>query len=206
MKTSKRAFTFIELLIATLIFSVVVVSIYSVFQAGLLTYSKLDSSYDIYQSARASLNKIESDLKNAFAYIGTDNKSDFLGSNESLEFFTALDYYKDGELNTDICRIEYGWNESNKILTRNCYIGLSAISATGEAESENLVPGAIKVKFEYARKDGESCVWQEYWPAQDNPALAAQQEKSLPLAVRITVSFAEEKFIKIVSLGEYLGK
>lgn len=211
MKNRNRAFTLIEILIASAIFSVVALSIYSAFQAGILSYRKIDSSSEIFQSARISLAKIELDLKNSFAYLASDNKAQFSGNTDSMEFLTAADYYKDASSNPAIFRVKYSWNDSSKSLTRSYAMGLNALKADMAEEPAVLAGNVRNLSFEYAYKNNNALIWQQSWPSQDDPGLTSQQEKVIPLAVRIKLSLeknsadaAEETvdFIKIVPLEE----
>ncbi len=210
MRKTNRGFTLIELLIAASIFSVIILSVYSAFHAGILSYRKIDSSFEIYQGARISLNRMELDLGNSFAYLGIDNKSGFSGGEQSLEFFSVLDYYKNGRLNTEVCRIKYNWDETGKALRRACYIGLDALNSNSEQESEILAAGVEKITFEYAYTKENSYLWQESWPVKGDSGIASEQEKGIPLAVRITLSLVESnkpkeetiKFVKVIPTGE----
>ncbi|MCX5715091.1 MAG: prepilin-type N-terminal cleavage/methylation domain-containing protein, partial [Candidatus Omnitrophica bacterium] len=67
MKKTK-AFSLVELLIASAIFAVVMVSIYSAFRTGIFGYKNIRENIEIYQSARFILERINLDLRNAFAY------------------------------------------------------------------------------------------------------------------------------------------
>ncbi len=196
-----RGFTLIELLIAALIFSIVILSIYSAFQTGILSYRKVDSAFEVYQAARIIFNRMESDLKNSFAYK-TDN-SGFQGANTSVDFFSVVDYYKEDKLNTDIYRIKYGWAEAEKILKRACYRGPDALKENMEQEAEELAPDIEKISFQYADKPDD---WQDSWPIKKGEDDLTQQ-KTLPLAVKIILSLTEKsgkekatEFTKVVSL------
>lgn len=198
-KYNLKAFTLIELLIATLIFSIIILTIYSAFQTGILTYRKTDSAFETYQTARIALNRIELDLKNAFAYKADDPQ--FQGSAIAMEFFSIIDSYREDKLNTDTCRIKYEWNENDKILKRACYTGLAALETQTGEESEDLAFNVGRFVFEYAWPTGEKenpYTWEQAWPKADNSA------KTLPLAVKIKLSLNAIEFTKIVSLP--LGK
>jgi len=213
---NNRAFTLVEILISASIFSIIILSIYSAFQVGVLSYRKIDSSFEMYQNARISLGRAEQDLKNSFAYMADDNKCGFSGDNKELEFFSVLDYYKNAALNAGIARIKYSWDQGSKTLTRTCLIGTDALSNSTNQQPDILASNVDKLKFEYAYqqdKNSASYVWQESWPTQNDPAAASEQEKIIPLAVRITMtltksgSSAEDavEFIKLIPLGEATG-
>lgn len=208
----KRGFTLIELLISAAIFSIIVLSIYSAFQTGILSYNKLDSSFDLYQTARIVFNKIERDLRNSFVYRTDDSM--FKGQAQQLDFFCRLDSFNSqAEVYPEICRVIYELN--GDVLKRACYKGLDALVEDASAldiQADELAGQIKALTFEYAftvKNPSEKCYdWQKIWPEKNDPD---HQEKSLPLAVRITLVLSETKlkpnqqpkdleFIKIISL------
>lgn len=88
MSRNKCGLTLIELLIALTIFSIIILSLYSAFYTGILSYRKIDSALQVYQTARVILERIETDLKNSFAYTRDDSK--FKGDSHTLEFYTLV--------------------------------------------------------------------------------------------------------------------
>lgn len=196
-------FTLIELLIAASIFSIVALALYSVFHTGILSYHKIDSAFDVYQSARLIFNRIELDLKNSFVYKEGD--SQFNGQNQTLEFFSVLDAYKDGGFTTDIFRIKY--DLADKILMRYSYSGLEAVKINAQPQTDELAYSVETISFEYAHptgKPGQPYEWQEVWPKDET------RKNILPLAVKIKLSLAENdkqsgrviEFSKVVPLKE----
>lgn len=206
-----RSFTLIELLIAASIFSIIILSIYSAFQTGFLSYRKVDSAFELYQTARLTLNRMELDLKNSFAY-GDAEGSRFSGNNENfLEFFSVVDSYEEGEPRTDICRIEYKYELKDKKLIRTNYKGLDVLKTDIQQEGAEVASNIEKVTFEYAcptEKEGKpSFDWQDSWPVKKDEKDLTQQA-TLPLAVKITLSLIENakqeekpiEFTKVISL------
>lgn len=202
-------FTLIELLIATSIFSIIILSIYSAFQTGILSYRKVDSAFETYQTARIALNRMELDLKNSFVYKTDDSR--FHGTNTSVDFFSVVDYYKEDKLNTDICRIKYEWAEDEKILKRTCYTGLDALKETPEAPIETELSSAVKeFSFHYFYKDQNGTITpSDSWPDSiADQTVQDSQKQKLPLAVKIKLSLIEKnkseenatEFNKTVSL------
>lgn len=213
-QSEKGGFTLIELLISSAIFSVIVLSIYSAFQTGILSYNKLDSSFDLCQTARIACNKIERDLRNSFCYLKADSK--FKGQSWQFDFFCRLDSINSqAEVYPEICRVIYELNGG--VLKRTCYKGLDALekdTSVLDIQADDLAGQVKEISFKYAsavKNNSEKCYdWQEIWPKENDP-YHPDQEKELPLAVRITIVLSETKlkpnqqpkdleFIKIISL------
>jgi len=180
-------FTLIELLIAASIFSIIILSLYSVFQSGILIYKRVDSAFGLYQTARIVLNRVELDLKNAFTYSSANSK--FIGTSSNLDFFSVVDSFESLEASSNICRIKYELN--NNILKRFCYQGLGAIKENPEIEGEELSEDIKEISFEYAyateNKD-KPYAWQDAWPKKEEDT---SQQKNLPLAVKIKLGLIE---------------
>ena len=189
-----RSFTLIELLIATAIISVVLLSLYSAFQTGMRTYKMMDSSFNIYQTARVLFNRMEVDLKNSFAY--RDDNSEFKGGAQSLEFFSDIERFKDGKSYPAICRIKYELD--GKKLNRSLWEGLEAAKEV-DVKPEELSQEIEKISFQYAHatKDPDKPIeWLDSWPKGDD----AEQVKVLPLAVKVDLSIGTVQFTKLIAL------
>lgn len=208
-KSLRGAFSLLELLIVSSIFSVMMLSIYSAFQAGILSYNKMDSAFNIYQTARVILNRMEQELKNSFIYCLED--SGFEGQGQALRFFSLSDAFAQGRAVANICRIKYEQDLTNNVLKRNVSRGLAVLESDDKGASAEELSSAIqKISFEYASSSNrldEPFTWQPAWPKPGD----AEQKKELPLAVRIKLSLAEKnkkqqeisaiEFTKIVALA-----
>jgi hypothetical protein len=181
----KLSLTLIELLIATSIFSVIILSIYSAFQMGILSYRRIDSAFQVYQMARITLNRMELDLKNSFAYAKEDSK--FKGSDKAIDFFSLIDSYSRGGESLGLFRIKYEW--AIDALKRSCYKGEDALKKDTEAEAQesSFDIKDISFKFAYHTEDPDRPYdWQTVWP-KDN-----SQKNTLPLAIKIKLSLIEK--------------
>ncbi len=190
-----RGFTLIELLVAASIFSVAALSVYSAFRTGILSYNKIDSAFNIYQTARLFFNRIELDLNNSFNYCADESK--FKGSSQNLDFFSVTDSFLEGSSSPNISCIKY--NLENTELKRAAYQGIGAFKENLDAGSEDLYPDIKKISFQYAYLTGNEdkpYVWQDSWPSEDDE----NQKKSLPAAVKIELSVGDAVFTKVVSL------
>lgn len=193
----EHGLTLVELLIAASIFSVIILTIYSAFHTGILSYRKIDSAFDVYQTARLILNRMELDLKNSFVFTKKDSK--FQGNKTSINFFSPVDSFSEGKSSLDLCHIKY--ELSNGILNRACYKGLDALKGNPESPIEEELSSDVKeLSFEYAYLTGdldEPYTWQEIWPSED-PNKQEEQKKTLPLAVKIKLSLIEKNKLQNV--------
>lgn len=198
-----RGFTLVELLIAISIFSVIILSVYSAFHTGILSYYKIDSAFDVYQTARTILNRMELDLKNVFVY--EQNDSGFKSDNQALDFYTILDSFdKDGKTYSDFAAIKYelsgGFNielTSPGTLKRTYYKGEDALKkdvTDVNGESDDLTSDVRELSFQYAYSTGNTDKpydWQGSWPSTDLTKPAGQERK-LPLTIKIKLVLIEK--------------
>lgn len=179
--TPKKSFTLIELLIAVTIITVILLSIYSAFNTGILSYKKIDAAFEVYQEARAILNRLEIDLKNSFPY--RKDTSLFKGANQYLDFFTVLDIYDKDNIYTEVCRIKYQFDAG--ILKRTAFVGNKAIDLNADPQAEELSTNIKNIDFQYAGGDTtgkEAFIWQAVWPQDET------QQNQMPIAVKIKLA------------------
>lgn len=197
------AFTLVELLIASAIFVVVMLSLYSAFQTGIISYRRLDTSFAVYQTARAALNRLEADLKNSFAYSDSGGKSRFSGTSDSLDFFTVIDSFRQGQLQTEVCRAVYSYRDNS--LIRRSFQGLDSLKDDSQSAEAVLALNIENLNFRYLNftaGEGAAYQWQDAWPGGGQEE---QQEQALPAAVMITFAVSpgsgeKPQFSKIIPL------
>lgn len=198
--SKRNGFTLVEVLITVCIFSIIIGSIYAAFNTGLLSYRKIDSSFESYQPARVALNKLELELKNSFAYKKDD--SYFKGQKDSLDFFTHSQAFdENGNPVPAISRVVYRVEAG--ALKRLDYPGLKAISTEPFIpEPEALAEDLKEITFEYACPEETAGVekkflWLEKWPKEEG----AGKNTSLPLAVKIKMVLKQGgELVKVISL------
>jgi len=197
----KNGFTLIELMIVIAIFSLLILSIYSAFRTGLLSQEKIDAAANLYQKARLSLSLIEAELKNAFVYAEPDSK--FIGSSESMEFFSILDAYdKEGKISSNIGYIRYAILDNS--LTRKASEGILALKVNPEDEGESFLSEVEELSLQFAAPSTVSTKlyeWQDFWPKDGD----VDQKKQLPIAVKIKLVLKQKdnslvEFNKIIPL------
>ena len=201
MRIDKRsAFTLIELLLAASISAVMLVGIYSAFQSGVMSYHKIEGAFAPYQSARNILNRMQSELRNTFAYALDD--TGFQGQEKNLSFFTVLDTFEGGVEIRDFYWIKYTADEG--VLERSAFAGQEAIKKDTGALGRKSLYKVKGISFQYACSRGgtdKGYDWLPSWPKDDS------QKNTFPLAVKITLSLVAEsggqgsiEFTKIVGL------
>lgn len=203
-----RGFTLVELLIAASIFSVIMLSLYSAFQTGILSYNRIDSAFNVYQTARIVLNRIELDLKNSFIYSKADSK--FIGNSQTLELYSIVDTFQEGEVSSKASLIKY--DLSDGILKRTCYAGLGTLKENPEITGDVLSSDVEELSFQYAytaANPDKLYDWQDSWPNIDDISKKNEQEKTLPLAVKIKLALIErdrqEKKIGIIEFNKIVS-
>lgn len=186
-KGSLTGFTLIELLIASVIFFAILLSVYSAFYAGLMSYNKMDSSFNTYQEARVIFNRMERDLKNSFAYSNAD--SGFRGESQALEFFTAIDSYNNAQPEINLYHMKYMLTPDS--LERSFHKGIEALNPASEGSRDALTSNIKELVFQYAYpadNSGNSYNWQASWPKENDD----NQKKALPLAVKVKLALIQK--------------
>lgn len=105
---NNKGFTFIELIIALTIFSVIALGIYSTFSTGLITWRRGESSGRLEQQARFILDKMAKELRNALIYnYGPDYPQAklFSGEKNKISFLSLI--YNSSAQQSEIKRITY---------------------------------------------------------------------------------------------------
>jgi len=167
----KRGFTLIELLITVSIFSVIALSLYSVFNTGLFSYRRIKESLSVHQAARKIFSRISLDLKNSFAF--SDVEARFVGKGNEIAFLSLVG----GSFSSVSYRLEQG-----KLL-RLC---------KKDSESLNSIQPRIIAKqitdlnFSYAFLTGDERFydWKDDW--------GEEERDKIPLAVKIKLILKEK--------------
>lgn len=195
--SKKSAFTFIELLIAITIFSIIAVSVYSVFNAGIRIWLRTNPIVEDNQAMRIYFNMASLDLKNAVTYTNTG--TNFEGEPKRISFMALIDTADDKTpLHTELSRVVYCFDKDAKAIKR-----LVAAKEDGldeaYAKGQELLRGAKEEDFgfEYCYKEPYpgaefAYKWKDTW----------QDEAKIPRGVRIKLGeFKKVIFIPTGELG-----
>ncbi len=179
-----KGFTLIELLIAILIFSIVIVAIYSTFSTGLIVWKKGEESSRLYQEARLALNKMALELRNAHFYSNIK----FAGEANRLSFATLLSSPSPEEnAQLQLYQVTY-YLDDNQTLRRRAE-SLPALLQGNTGEAKELASSVRELNFSYGYEYYEEGVeepqfiWKDKWT----------EEKTIPSLVKITLVLQDEK-------------
>jgi len=195
----KRGYTLVELLIASLILAVIMLTVYSAFHTGVFGFRDIEENINIYQTARHILGRIDLDLRNSFVYsAGQETK--FQGEAGTVSFLTLVDVYDDKSIRRKYAFVSYQVMPAEgdyKKIMRLCRLDKEALNDKSEAtKPQEMASDVDGLAFSYCDKDTEGNLkdWQDSWPA-DEP-----QEKILPAAVKITLTIKKKQFTRTIFL------
>lgn len=189
IRRKSAGLTLVEILITTVIFSILVAGLFTVFKGSLDSWHKAETVLDIYNNARITLDLLEREVSSAFLYQGgtsTDYWTKFLGTTSGSQiktdsaadeiFFVAPVDNNPGK--QDLCEVGYWLRNDNCLMRHYEYFDGSVMPVvydfteradgsadTGAADSvvARNVTG-FQVTYYYRHSAGAA-------PATDTPAL-----------------------------------
>ncbi len=198
---NRKSFTLIELLIAITIFSVVAVSVYSVFSTGVKLWYKTSPLVQANQSARYFFNTISSDLKNTVPYL--KKGVNFEGEGQRISFMTVVNCSgEDKSSGAEVARVTYYLDRSKKAVIRSVATkeeGLSDDLAVSSAILDGIDSKDFAFEFCYKRVSSPTDYeyeWDSAWADED------KDKGKIPRGVKVK-AFGYEKIIFIPT--GYLG-
>jgi prepilin-type N-terminal cleavage/methylation domain-containing protein len=165
-RLSSRGFTFVELLIALAIFSIIAVSVYSVFRAGVRLWKSNNAAFDSNRAARYFFDTAASDMRNAFVYPGMD----IVGTPDGFSFMALVTA---GAANSspgvEIARVSYIFDKDAGVVRRMVAGKEEGFDQAYSRISEfQLGEGQFSFSYCYRPKaEGAPYEWRGYWNAKD---------------------------------------
>ncbi|MCM8780835.1 MAG: prepilin-type N-terminal cleavage/methylation domain-containing protein [Candidatus Omnitrophica bacterium] len=198
MMKRSNAFTLMELLIASAIFTVIGVVIYSSFHIGIFGFRDIEDLLNSYQTAQFIIGRINRDLRNAFAYSRLD--AGFKGGPSEMSFITLANIFQDEQVHCEVAFVVYKY-EDKKL--RYFYQGINKI-VEGESRGKSEEMGDnLEIRFEYAKSTTglDELGFKDYWASGD--ADAGQENLTLPVAVRLNLTIGSKnkrRFVRTIFL------
>lgn len=179
-RDTKKAFTFIELLVAISIFSVIAVSIHSVFNTGVFVWRRLNTAADVYQQSSVALELMGSEIAN---YIPSQ-KVKLQGNAEEISF---LGKFKNEGVDK-LSRICFFLEQSTNTLMRSQEDFKSVLNTASLEGAGSLAPGndksvvteefltdvkALEFKYFCRNKEQDKYEWVDSLDPEDNSSCLA---------------------------------
>lgn len=173
MKKLRKAFTFIELLIALTIFSIIAASIYYTLNAGIRTWSRGNSVIMDNQRLRIFFDTISRDLVNTIPNLGEDPNAivESEWEDDKIAFPTIVNTFLNNRTATEIAKVVYEFDEGESKLIRRCAtvtLGFDEEYAEEEILLEDLENFNIEdFGFEYCYMFLDEYDWRKNWEFAD---------------------------------------
>ena len=175
-----KGFTLIELLIASTIFMVLAVTVYSAFHTGIFGYRNIEETIDVYQAARLILERLDLDLRNSFVY--SDAQAKFSGNKNEVSFLTLVDTYREDKLLPEYAFVSYKL-EANKLL-RLCRKNQESLKEKSEVQPDEMATNIKELSFNFGYLDpvDSSLKFKDSWGS------TPDEQKTLPMAVKVNLT------------------
>jgi prepilin-type N-terminal cleavage/methylation domain-containing protein len=187
MKKNSFGLTFIELLVVTVILSIVSLAIYATFNNGIKIWQRVNKNI-AEEDLNIFFDKFARDLRNAVQFSGIN----FSGRSESFEFATIINSRRLQKIT--VGEVIYSYEPSKQILKRE-ERDFSGVFSGEEGTIRQALTEVTSLKFKYYNydKNKKEYLWEDEWLT-----------GALPLAVRIELEFKDgvqtSKFTKTVSI------
>ncbi len=182
-----QGFTLIELVVSLTIFSVISLSVYSSFAAGIKVWRRSQEFSSVYQTARVVLDSMAMELTNTVKLAG----SEFQGGARTVSFISVPRDNKGRELSRDsqVAKVTF---EVRRDPQGNGYalFRRQALSLERRGDAQLMVGSLDSVDFEYTYQNnvGGLQPWMRTW----------RRENEIPLGVKITLKLGGTAFTKMV--------
>jgi len=189
-----KSFTFIELIISSAIFFVIIFAVFLSFRTGTFGYENIDATISVYQNAQTAFSRINLDLGNSFAYSADETK--FTGAKDSISFLALADKSYASGPTRDYAFILYKF-ENDKLL-RICRRNKDALNDEADIKPQKAAAGVKEITFSYAYTDStdKPMEWSDTW---DDP-------EKLPSAVKIKLALSNKKVEQVFQRVVYLPR
>lgn len=187
LRKIKRGFTLVEMLVVTVILSIVSLAIFTTFNNGIKIWQRVsvllpEEDLDIF------FDRFSSDVKNSLRFDGLK----FTGTEYALELITIVNTPRFQNMTPG--KVIYSYNQHSKIINRE-ELDFSHIYTEEKGIATRSINNIKSFRLQYYFRDKErkQYFWQAEW-----------MKEELPLAVRLELEFDDgsqiRKFTKTVSI------
>ena len=177
IKAKKSGFTLVEMLLATVMATVIAVATYGMLSNGIKVWQTVNQKISRIDIG-LFFEKIELDLKNCLVH-----KNIYFSGSQNTVYFpvVAQGTAVDGSLYKSLGQVMYFYDPVQKTINRN-YKNYQQLFSGKKGQSRPLVTGVESLIFEYYFYDAEKkdFFWSINWPV-------SEQKSVFPLALRLTM-------------------
>lgn len=201
MQGYRKGFTLVEILLVTVILSMVALAVYTTFNNGIKLWKRM--SQDVLQEdVNIFFSKISNDLRNSFRYSGIE----FFGVEDSIAFAIPGKFRVQEEVESGIGQVSYSFCKKTNTINR-VRTNYSQLYLDKPGPIYQVVSNIRSLNFQYYCYDTqqEEYLWVDAWNEEQVPLpLEVKIDEHLPLAVKIEVEFDDnnesKKLTKIVTI------
>jgi general secretion pathway protein J len=196
--SDSRGFTLLEVMVTMTIFAVMLLIISGAFRMGLTAWDRGEQTREEYQRQRTATQLITRQVKSMVPYKIKTQKAEgdylaFEGKTNSLKFVSTLSLraLRPNGFVFAIYEYKEGGAEGGRFVAYEKRVVNKDFFEEGPKEEEGVtvLEGLSDVQFEYFREEDTEKTRTEAWLADWN----AKEEKSLPTALRMKITFKNGK-------------
>jgi len=175
LRNDAAGFTLIEVLVATVIVSIMMGSLYLSFQTGLIAFKRTEDHLMDQREVDIFVMQLSEELRNSMPY----QPEPLIGTPLELSFPTRLRRYTSKGFEEEVSLIQYEWKSGQLIRTEQKLVkkSLKERSKTREVLFQNL--SDFRFEYLYVTRDDE-IKWEDAW--KNRPYVG------LPRAVRVKLA------------------
>lgn len=195
----KNGFTLVELVLVTVILTVVGMAVYGAFANGINIWKRV-TRRPVTEDVYVFFKNISYDLRNSFKITGIK----FRGGGSRVSFPTRIKYRDNEGVEDSVGEVVYSFDRRKKTLYKQ-RANYSEIFVKKQGRKTALIEGVSSLHLRYFIYDPEDkkYSWVTSWQESDE-LFGAETEERLPLIVRIEIGIpmgrAEQKFVKTVPI------
>ena len=197
VRSKQTAFTLLELVVATAVFSILSIVAYNGLRNFMTAEEVLVNNEIEFGVLQKAINLIDRDVKNALTRRVRDELGDHIAAMRSSEGMLEFTRHRPGVplefSRVDMVRIDYVFSDNS--LWRRTWDVLDRVPQTG-FEERQILSGVDSVTWQFYQGS-----WLEYWPRANDPF----SQSRLPQAVRLIVNLQDGRRVERVILIENQG-